>query len=72
MISERGEGGVKNPKNLADIICEWPPTWLEATSRMLNRKAQADDKIFHHVAPEQMLLADKTSPRVHNFRSTKH
>ena len=29
---------------------------------MVNRKAKADDKTFHHIAPEQMLLADKTSP----------
>ena len=27
--SNKGGEGVKNPENLADVICEWPPTGLQ-------------------------------------------
>ena len=28
-IADKGEG-VKNPENLADVICEWPPVRLRS------------------------------------------
>ena len=39
VLTRGGGGGVQNPENLADVICEWPPRQLETSG--FNRGCEA-------------------------------